>query len=212
MISIKKFTFNVFQENTYVLFDETKEAIIIDPGCQNSNEQNDLLHFIQNNNLKVKQLINTHCHIDHVLGNDFVMNIFKIPLTLHKDELFTYNDTKRWTVMFNLPDLIVPENLIFIDENSVIEFGNSKLSCILTPGHSIASLSFYNNEQNFVMSGDVIFNLGIGRTDLPGGNFTILLNSIKDKILKLPENTTIYSGHGQETTVGFEKYNNPYLT
>lgn len=211
MIIIKKFTFNVFQENTYVLHDETNEAIIIDPGCMTVDERKELLDYINNKKLTVKHLINTHCHIDHILGNDFVMSSFQVPLTLHKDEVFTYKDTKRWTVMFNLPDFEIPENLVFIDENSIIEFGNTKLTCILTPGHSIASLSFYCFEQNFIIIGDVIFNMGIGRTDLPGGNFSVLINTIQNKIFTLPNETVIYSGHGTETTVLFEKMNNPYI-
>lgn len=210
MITIKQFTFNVFQENTYVLYDETKEAIIIDPGCMYGNEQNELTHFIHHHQLKIVKLLNTHCHIDHILGNEFVMNTFKIPIHLHKNELQTYQDTKRWTVMFNMPDIVIPEDLIFIDESSEITFGNSKLTCLFVPGHSIASLAFYNQEENFLIGGDVIFHLGIGRTDLPGGNLTTLLQSIQTKVYTLPNETKIYSGHGESTTVGFEKINNPF--
>lgn len=210
MISIKQFTFNVFSENTYVVFDETKEAVIIDPGCMQSNESNELMHYIHQNHLKPVKLLNTHCHIDHVLGNDFVMNTFKLPLHLHQDEIFTYKETKRWTAMFNLPDLIIPESLIFIDENTIIKFGNAELTCLFTPGHSIASISFYNKEAHCLISGDVIFKEGIGRTDLPGGNITTLLQSIQTKIYTLPNETKIYSGHGEPTTVGFEKQHNPY--
>lgn len=210
MITIKQFTFNEFQENTYVLFDETKEAIIIDPGCMYKHEENELALFIRNNQLNVVKLLNTHCHIDHVLGNDFVMNTYKIPLYLHQEELKTYNDTKRWTLMFNMPDIIIPENLIFIDESSEIIFGNSKLTCLFVPGHSIASIAFYNKDQKFLIGGDVIFNGGIGRTDLPGGNLTTLLQSIQIKVFTLPNETIIYSGHGETTTVGFEKQNNSF--
>jgi glyoxylase-like metal-dependent hydrolase (beta-lactamase superfamily II) len=138
------------------------------------------------------------------------MNTYKIPLYLHQEELKTYSDTKRWTVMFNMPDIIIPENLIFIDESTEITFGYSKLSCLFVPGHSIASLAFNNKENGILIGGDVIFNGGIGRTDLPGGNLTTLLQSIKSKIYNLPNETEIYSGHGEMTSVGFEKQNNPF--
>jgi glyoxylase-like metal-dependent hydrolase (beta-lactamase superfamily II) len=210
MINIQQFTFNVFQENTYIIYDSTKEAIIIDAGCMTTEEQNVLVNFIEKQQLKPVKLINTHCHIDHILGNEFVLNKFNIPLYLHKDELITYKETRRWTVMFNLPDLFIPEKVNFIDESSEITFGQSKLTCLFVPGHSIASIAFYNEKQNFLIGGDVIFFKSIGRTDLPGGDLTTLLQSIQTKVFTLPNETKIYSGHGEPTTVGFEKQNNPF--
>ncbi len=210
MIYIQQFTFNVFQENTYILYDETNEAIIIDAGCMKADEQKKLVNFMEDKQLKPVKLVNTHCHIDHVLGNEFVLNKYNIPLYLHKDELITYKETKRWTLMFNMPDLFIPENVNFMDETSEITFGNSKLSCLLVPGHSIASVAFYCKEQNFLIGGDVIFYMSIGRTDLPGGDLTTLLQSISTKVFTLPNETIIYSGHGEPTTVGFEKQHNPY--
>lgn len=211
MLSIKQFTFNDFSENTYILFDETKEAIIIDPGCYYKHETDQLLQFIAEKELKPVKLLNTHCHIDHILGNHFVMDYFKLPLHLHQEEIFTYKDTKRWTSMFNMPDLEIPENLIFIDETSTITFGNQTLQCLFTPGHSIASLTFYSSEASLAIVGDVIMQNSIGRTDLPGGNFTTLLQSIQTKIFTLPSKTTLFSGHGPKTTAKWEKENNPFL-
>lgn len=211
MLSLKQFTFNDFAENTYVLFDETKEAVIIDPGCYYKNEVEELLSFIKQKELNPVKILNTHCHIDHILGNDYLLNRFNLSLYLHKEEIFTYKDTARWTTMFNMPPLQIPENLTFIDESSIISFGNQQLTCLLTPGHSIASITFYCKEAGIAIVGDAIMQNSIGRTDLPGGNLTTLLQSIRTKIFTLPNETTLFSGHGPKTTVKAEKENNPYL-
>ncbi len=211
MIYIQSFTFNDFQENTYILFDETKEAIIIDAGCFYENEKHELSDFIVSKKLKPVKLINTHCHIDHVLGNEYCAKKYDLKLYLHKDELKTYSDAEKWTAMFGIPPLTQPQIIEFIDENSIVNFGNSELSILSTPGHSVASISFYNKAQNFVIAGDVLFRQSIGRTDLPGGNFDVLISSIKNKIFTLPDETIVYSGHGIETTVGYEKTHNSFL-
>jgi hydroxyacylglutathione hydrolase len=211
MISIQAFTFNEFQENTYVLFDQTKECVIIDPGCYKPEEQRVLVDFIKSNKLKPVKLLNTHCHIDHVLGNTFVADKYKIPFYLHEGELFTYKDTLRWTTLFGIPPLEVPENKVFVTEVDTIRFGESELQIAFTPGHSIASITFYNLGEKFAIAGDVLFRESIGRTDLAGGNQNVLLESIRATLFTWPDDMKIYSGHGGPTTIGHERRYNPFL-
>jgi hydroxyacylglutathione hydrolase len=212
MISIQTFTFNEFQENTYVVYDDSKECVIIDPGCYKPSEQQELVRFIENNHLKPVKLLNTHCHIDHVLGNTFVAEKYKIPFYLHEGELFTYKDTLRWTALFGIAPLEVPEEKVFVTENDTIQFGESELKIAYTPGHSVASISFYNLEQQFAIVGDVLFRESIGRTDLAGGNHAVLLDSIRTKLFVWPDEMKIYNGHGGPTTIGHEKKYNPFLS
>lgn len=211
MINVQSFVFNEFQENTYILFDETKECVIIDPGCYSPADRKTLTDFIASNNLIPVKLLNTHCHIDHILGNDFVMDKYALALHLHKEELYTYKDTGRWTALFGIPSFDIPENTIFIDEHETINFGNSTLSVAFTPGHSIASLTFYNTDEQLAIAGDVLFRESIGRTDLPGGDFDTLIHSIKTKLFIWPDEMVVYSGHGMPTTIGHEKKFNPFL-
>ncbi|MES2780923.1 MAG: MBL fold metallo-hydrolase [Bacteroidota bacterium] len=212
MITVQSFTFNEFQENTYVLFDETKECVIIDPGCHRPSEQRELVEFMHTNELKPVKLLNTHCHIDHVLGNTFVVERFHLSLYMHEGELFTYNDTLRWTTLFGIPPLEIPENKVFVTEKDTITFGNSTLNIAHTPGHSKASITFYNLEEKFAIAGDVLFMESIGRTDLPGGNYETLIQSIQTVLFSWPDDIRIYSGHGYPTTIGHERKFNPFLT
>lgn len=211
MIQVKSFVFNEFQENTYVIWDQSLACAIIDPGCSNLEERNQLRDFISINQLKPSLLLNTHCHIDHILGNEFVSNTYQLPLHLHEGELFTYKDTDRWAAMFGLPKFTVPEKLVFLLAGEVIGFGSSQLEILSTPGHSIASLSFYHAASHQLFAGDVLFKESIGRTDLPGGNFDVLAKSIREQIYTLPNQTIVYSGHGPATTVGHEKTHNSFV-
>ncbi|MES2559244.1 MAG: MBL fold metallo-hydrolase [Bacteroidota bacterium] len=211
MITVQSFTFNEFQENTYVLFDETGECVIIDPGCYKPSEQRELVEFITQNNLRPVKLLNTHCHIDHVLGNTFVVETYNVPFYLHEGEIFTYNDTMRWTTIFSIDPLVIPENKVFVTEKDTITFGNSTLKIAFTPGHSKASITFYNLEDKFAIAGDVLFMESIGRTDLPGGNYDTLIQSIQTQLFAWPDDTRIYSGHGYPTTIGHERKFNPFL-
>jgi glyoxylase-like metal-dependent hydrolase (beta-lactamase superfamily II) len=211
MLQVKTFVFNEFQENTYVVWDETLECAIIDPGCGHSSEQKELKDFIKDQGLKASLLLNTHCHIDHILGNSFVADYYQLPLHLHEGELYTYNDANRWAAMFGLPNFTPPQQLVYLQAGIPITFGSSRFEVLSTPGHSIASLSFYNPESQFLFSGDVIFQNSIGRTDLPGGNFEILAKSIREVIYELPEATQIFSGHGPITQVASERKNNPFV-
>jgi hydroxyacylglutathione hydrolase len=211
MIKVTSFEFNPFSENTYILSDETNESIIIDAGCYTSNEEDELVNYISENNLKPVKLIDTHSHIDHVLGNKFIMNKYDIPLQMHHLELEGLKQAHIYGTMWGINMQSSPDPTSFLDEGDVITFGNSSLNVLLTPGHSIASISFYSKENNFIISGDVLFNQSIGRTDLPGGDFQTLINSIRTKLFTLPDDTIVYSGHGEPTKIGFEKWHNPFL-
>jgi len=212
MTLVAKFTFNPFQENTYVLHDETKECIIIDPGCYTQAERDELKRFIDDNGLKPVRLINTHCHLDHVFGNKFVADTYQLPLEIHEGELPVLNSLQEVCMKYGIP---LPEPSPpaggFLKEGEVLEFGNSKLDILFTPGHSPASISFFSKESKFVIGGDVLFYGSIGRTDLPGGNFATLIESIKTQFFPLGDDVKVYSGHGPETSIGFEKENNPFL-
>jgi len=210
MISVKKFTFNSFEVNTYVLSDETKECIIIDPACYEDFEKKTFYNYIEDNKLKPVRLLNTHCHIDHILGNAFVLGKYKLTAEIHKDGLPLLNNMKSYGMMFGITLESISKPTVFIEENQVIRFGNSSLKALYLPGHADGSLAFYS-EEGFVVVGDVLFNGSIGRTDLPTGNHELLINNIKNKLFVLPDNTKVYCGHGPETTIGFEKEHNPYL-
>lgn len=211
MLEIKSFTFNAFQENTYILFDETKECAIIDPGCSNAMEEKKLADFIEENKLKPTKLLNTHCHIDHILGNRFVAEKYNLKLEINEHDLPTLEAGERVAQMYNIDYNPSPEPSVFLTENDKIKIGNYDLEIFFTPGHSPGSITFYNKQQQFIIAGDVLFYGSIGRTDLPGGNHQTLIKSIKQKLFLLKDVTTVYSGHGITTTIGFEKLNNPFL-
>lgn len=212
MISVQKFTFNPFQENTYVLFDETKEAVVIDPGCYTKQEKDALTQFIFNNGLTIKNIISTHSHIDHVLGNSFVSKEFKVNIITHKDDLETLTRIPEYAPMYGFTDYEVsPEPNSFFDLDKGYSFGNSHLDIVFVPGHAPGHVAFISHEDKFIINGDCLFYGSIGRTDLPGGNHDTLINSIKTKLFTLPNEYKVYCGHGPETTIGFEKQNNPFL-
>ena len=212
MIKIQSFTFNGFQENTYVLFDESKKCIIIDPGCYEQNEKLELERFIVDNELEPVKLINTHCHIDHVLGNRFVAEKWSLDLEMHELDLPTLHSVKDYCQLYGFHNYEEsPEPSTFLKEGDKIHFGNSSLDVLFTPGHAPGHIVLHSKEQHFVIGGDVLFQMSIGRTDLPGGDYDTLISSIKDKLLPLDEQTKVYCGHGPSTTIGFEKANNPFL-
>ena len=205
------FTFNPFAENTYVLYDATKECVIFDPGCSNKDEQDQLVDFISANGLKPVKLVNTHCHIDHVLGNMFVSEKYGLPLISHEGEKSVLAMQPQISMMYGLPYDPSPEITQFLDDGDVLTFGNTELKVLFTPGHSPASISFYNEEAGIVIGGDVLFQGSIGRTDLPGGDFDTLAKSIKEKLYVLPDDVVVYCGHGPSTTIGVEKRTNPFV-
>lgn len=211
MFQIKLFEFSPIQENTYLLYNEFNDCIIIDPGCYFDEEKQTLKNFIKSNNLNPKYLINTHCHLDHVFGNKFVAEEFNLIPHIHplEKKLLDYAPTSG--LMYNLPFDNYSGELKYIEEGASIKLGTDELISLFTPGHSPGSLSFYCKKQSFVISGDVLFYQSIGRTDLPGGNLETLLTSIRKQLFVLPDETEVYSGHGQKTSVGEEKRSNPFL-
>ncbi|MBW8049377.1 MAG: MBL fold metallo-hydrolase [Cytophagales bacterium] len=210
MIHIQQFTFNPFMENTLLVYDDTKECVIIDPGCYEKDEQQELASFIENKNLKVKYLLNTHCHIDHVLGNQFVKDRFNVALLLHKDELVILNSNKALAPNYGIPNYQEAYPDEYIDELDKIKFGDTELQVLFVPGHSPGHIAFYNKDRKICISGDVLFQRSIGRTDLPGGDYDTLINSIHKKIFPLGDDMVVYCGHGPSTTVGEEKKYNPF--
>ncbi len=206
------FTFNDFSENTYLIHDDTKQCVIIDPGNNNESENKTLSDFIIANDLTPVRLLNTHCHLDHVFGNKYVADTYKLDLEIHEGELPVLAAAPQISAMYGIPYLnISPVPTVFLEEGDTIEFGNTKLQIHFTPGHSPASVSFHNAEEQYIIGGDVLFQGSIGRTDLPGGNFDTLITSIKRTFMRLPDETRVYSGHGPMTTVGDEKQHNQFL-
>ncbi len=211
MINIKKFTFNAFQVNTYVLWSETGESMIIDPGMQTKQEEIEISTFISSNNLKPVILILTHAHIDHIAGCNYIAETYSLPLTAHKDSEHLLKNAAVYGSLFGVNIEKVKDIDSFIDESSELKLGNNKLKILHTPGHAVGSVCFYSPVDKFVVTGDVLFNQSIGRTDLPTGDYDVLQKSIWEKLFVLPDETVVYSGHGPETTIGSEKINNPFV-
>lgn len=211
MISIHYFTFGPMGENTYILWDETKECVIIDPGNFNTTENQQLSAFIKEKGLTPKRLLLTHGHIDHISGNRYILDTYNLLPEMHKDDVYFIENHLNSAVMYGLKVEQSPMPIHFLNEGDVISFGNSTLDIVYTPGHSPGSISFYNKQDKFIISGDVLFYACIGRTDLPLGNYNDLIKSIKTKLLPLGDDMTVYSGHGQETNIGSERLYNSYL-
>jgi len=212
MPEIKKFTFNPFSENTYVVYDETRECIIIDPGCYNRDEQQELADFIAAQNLRPVKVALTHSHIDHVLGNRFVCSRYKIPISAHTLAAKGLGLMETIAKMYGLPAEMSPPADVLMEEGDVLSFGNTSFEMLHCPGHSPDSLVFYHKGSGIAIGGDVLFYGSIGRTDLPGGNYDTLMHSIREKLFLLPDETVVYSGHGPETTIGHEKRTNPFVS
>lgn len=211
MISIQKFTFNPLLENTYVLYDETGECIIIDAGCYLTEEQEELVRFIDTTGLQPVKLINTHCHFDHILGVTFCRTTYRIPFFAHRDEEFLIRHAVTQGEVFGVPLDPVEEPDGWISEGDPVSFGNSAMETIHVPGHAPGSLVFYHPEQKFLLAGDVLFRGSVGRTDLPKGSYEQLIGNIRSKLLVLPDDVIVYCGHGPETSIGQERLNNPFL-
>lgn len=211
MIKISSFTFNPFQENTYILSDETKECIIIDPGCYDSSEQKTLTDFIDKNELKPVRLINTHCHIDHVFGNAFIHRKYGFSPEIHEKDQIVLDSLMQVGQLYSLNVEESPAPKKYLKEGEKLTFGHSSLDIVFTPGHSPGSVSFISHDDKFVIAGDVLFNGSIGRTDLPGGDYDTLIASIKTQLFPLADDFKVYSGHGPVTTIGNERKFNPFL-
>lgn len=212
MTQVQVFEFNPFAENTYIVYDETGECAIFDPGCYTAEERTALTRFISENGLRPARLINTHCHLDHVFGNAFVAKTWDIGLEIHHGELPVLERFPQICQMYGVPySEEPPPPARFIEAGDVITFGNTRLEVLFTPGHSPASISFYDRAHGYVIAGDVLFLESIGRTDLPGGDFDTLISSIKTRLFTLPDETLVYPGHGPATTIRHEKEYNPFL-
>ncbi len=211
MLNVQSFTFNPFQENTYVLYNENKDCCIIDPGCYFEQERKDLTDFIAQNGLRPVYLLNTHCHIDHIFGNEGVRQTYGLDLHLHPLEegvlAFGPLTGEKYAVAFTP----YTGALNFISERDVIKIGDEELQILFTPGHSPGSIAFYSKAHKFVIAGDVLFEGSVGRTDLPGGSFEVLEQSIKTKLYTLPSDVIVYPGHGGSTTIGDEMKTNPFV-
>jgi glyoxylase-like metal-dependent hydrolase (beta-lactamase superfamily II) len=212
MIHVKILVFNPFRENTYIVSDETGECIIVDPGCENKKENEQLRSEIISSGLKPVQILNTHCHIDHILGDAFVKGLFSIPLLIHKLEIPLLNSSSQQRMIFGLEEGLTPEPDAFIDEGDMIRFGNTELEVLHIPGHSPGSIALVCHKEKIAFVGDVLFQGSIGRTDLPGGSFDSLIQNIREKLLTLDPETVVYPGHGPATTISTEISSNPFLT
>jgi hydroxyacylglutathione hydrolase len=211
MLQVKHFTFSPIQENTYIVYNEENECIIIDPGCYFDEEKDALKHFINEKKLKPVLLLNTHCHLDHVFGNKWVAETYGLILQIHLKEKELLEAAPAFGLMYEMPFDNYTGELIFLKEGDKIHLGKDELFVLETPGHSPGSICFYCAGQHFIISGDVLFQQSVGRSDLPGGDHQTLINSIRTKLLVLPDDTIVYSGHGDETTIEEEKKNNPFL-
>ena len=212
-MKVSRFTFNMFGVNTYILWDDiSREALIVDPGMINEKDQKEIKAFLDANNLNLKHLINTHMHIDHALGISYVKENYNLKLECNLEDQFLAQRLNEQANMFGLPISIADLQIdVDLKDGEKIQLGDEHISILHVPGHSPGSVVLYAPQSNFIISGDVLFNTSIGRTDLPGGSYAQLINAINNKLMTLPDDVIVYPGHGPETSIGYEKQNNPYL-
>lgn len=211
-MTIKQFVFSPFQENTYVVFDETKEAVVIDAGAFYQDEKDALQDFIDSNQLKLVRVLNTHLHIDHQFGNKFLFDTYGIGPEAHQADEFWLEKIYKGASFYGLPIEEDAQPIAsYLDENQTVKFGNTELEIFHVPGHSPGHIAFYNKAERILLSGDVLFTGSVGRTDLEGGDHATLIRSITEKLLPLPDETIVYSGHGPQTTIGIERVSNPFF-
>ncbi|GAA3934226.1 MBL fold metallo-hydrolase [Hymenobacter algoricola] len=210
-MTVSGFTFNAFSENTYLLHDATGQCAIVDPGCYDRAEQTALRSFIEDQGLQVVLLLNTHCHIDHVFGNQFVLDTYKVPFLIHEADLATLRAVPTYAPSYGFPNYTPAEPTGFLTAGEPVQFGNTTLEVRFAPGHAPGHVVFYHEPTQVVIGGDVLFQGSIGRTDLPGGDHATLLASIRTQLLTLPDAVTVYCGHGPATTIGAERRTNPFL-
>lgn len=207
------FQFSLFGINTYVVYDpETKACAVVDPGIINKEEEQALDNFISKENLSVTHIINTHLHLDHAVGDNILKTKYNVPVLANKLDLPLGERMQQQAMMFGINKQFRQVEITdFLSDGETIKIGNGELKVLHVPGHSLGSIALYDKADGFVIVGDALFNGSIGRTDLPGGDFDTLIKSIKDRLLSLPDNTIVYPGHGEPTTIGAERRHNPYL-
>jgi glyoxylase-like metal-dependent hydrolase (beta-lactamase superfamily II) len=210
-MNVKIFHFNIIRVNTLVCYDETNIGVIVDPGMSSEIDQKMLVDFITKENIEVKYIINTHPHIDHVVGNEFCVKTFGAKLVAHEAGMPIYKDAATDAAHFRFPVCDYPMPDIFINDNENITFGNHIWKAIYTPGHADGSICLYDEKNRLLIAGDVLFAGSIGRSDLPTGNFQTLIQNIKEKLVPLGDDVLVIPGHAETTTMGNEKMNNPYL-
>lgn len=210
-MTVKTFHFNPFQVNTYVLHDDTGEAIIVDPGNYYADENEQLQNYIVKENLAVQYVVNTHPHIDHVIGNSWCLKHLDTPIYIHEKALELYHQTHSYCAVLGMEIEPCPEPSKFLQEGDILTFGMQRLQVFYTPGHADGSICLYDEKHKMVFVGDVLFAGSVGRTDLPTGSFPVLMQSIREKLLTLPDETTVFCGHEMTTTIGYERQNNPFI-
>lgn len=208
---VKRFVFNSFGVNTYVLSDDSGKCLLVDPACQYHEEETELLGYITGNHLNPVSMVNTHFHIDHIVGNTFICKTFNLRPQCHKSSRLLWETAAEFGAAFGIKfeNLIIPSD--FVNEGDIISYGDSSVEVLYTPGHADGSICLVNHAERYVIAGDVLFLDSIGRTDLPTGSFDVLYQSITTKLFTLPDDYIVYPGHGPETSIGYEKMNNPFL-
>ena len=212
MLTVRSFIFNAFGVNTYVLYDESRECIIIDPACQEPDEEDELAGFIEANELKPVRLVNTHMHIDHILGNEFISEKYNLLPEVHADAIVFLGTASQAAAAYDLRIGKIISPAKFLNDGDILKCGNSSLGVLFTPGHAAGSICLVCHADSFVITGDVLFQESIGRTDLPTGDLNQLLTSIRQKLFTLPDSFKVYPGHGPATSIGFERRNNPFIS
>jgi glyoxylase-like metal-dependent hydrolase (beta-lactamase superfamily II) len=210
MIHVQSFTFNPFQENTYIVHNGS-QALLIDPGCYTEKEEDQLSAYLHSNGLTLTHCINTHAHLDHIFGNAWTFRTYGLKPWLHRADLFLLQGAPNTAKIYGLSFEESPEPEQFMEEGDTFTLGTEILRVLYVPGHAPGHIALYSETQGFVIAGDVLFKRSIGRTDLPGGDMDILLDSIRTKLLPLPADTLVYCGHGPTTTIGEEIRMNPFL-
>lgn len=208
---IKTLVYNAFQVNTYVIYDESGNTLVVDPACYTTKEQEHLADFISDNNLTIRFMVNTHCHVDHVLGNGFIYKTYGIKPMIHRSGLVFYENLviQANTFGFEVDNVIYPDQ--YLEDGDEIILGDERLTVSYTPGHAEGSICLVYKKGKWIVTGDLLFYMSIGRTDLPTGSLETLLASVRNKVFIYSDDYIIYPGHGQSTSLGFERKHNPYL-